>query len=262
MGAADPRSTRIYWTYKSVSGAAGAYDKLLGYDFLLDRFFPVQMSGQYLLGVSQSGITLEALDAIAPTPLTITGAANNGSGAIRLTLSAESNPNFTILGQNTIEVYGVQGTIEANGNWHFAIIDPTHIDLVGSTFVNTYTGGGHIGGSLDAMTLSLDSYATAVQPQLAQFDSSGTLGFFTNANLEATLESAEQGTDDNRLTIRGFRPITDAATLYGSVEDCASVRCASRMQTASVPRSAWQVSTKSSPKKCDFPEPRPPNAPL
>nr|GAJ36698.1 hypothetical protein BDOA9_0159160 [Bradyrhizobium sp. DOA9] len=41
-------------------------------------------------------------------------------------------------------------------------------------------------------------------------------------------------------------------------DDCASVRCASRMQTASVPRSAWQVSTRSSPKKCDFPEPRPP----
>src|SRR5258707_1225322 len=44
--------------------------------------------------------------------------------------------------------------------------------------------------------------------------------------------------------------------------DCASDRCASRMQTASVPRSAWQVSTRSSPKKCDFPEPRPPKAPL
>jgi hypothetical protein len=29
-----------------------------------------------------------------------------------------------------------------------------------------------------------------------------------------------------------------------------------------VPRSAWQVSTRSSPKKCDFPEPRPPKAPL
>src|SRR6267154_4157594 len=46
------------------------------------------------------------------------------------------------------------------------------------------------------------------------------------------------------------------------LEDCASVRCASRMQTAEVPRSAWQVSTRSSPKKCDFPEPRPPNAAL
>ena len=31
------------------------------------------------------------------------------------------------------------------------------------------------------------------------------------------MESAEQGTDENRIIIRGFRPITDAATLYGSV---------------------------------------------
>src|ERR1700722_7315715 len=41
-------------------------------------------------------------------------------------------------------------------------------------------------------------------------------------------------------------------------DDCASVFCASRMHTAAVPRSAWQVSTRSSPKKCDLPEPLPP----
>jgi hypothetical protein len=41
-------------------------------------------------------------------------------------------------------------------------------------------------------------------------------------------------------------------------DDWARGRCASRMQIASVPRSAWQVSTKGSPKKCDLPEPRPP----
>ncbi len=41
--------------------------------------------------------------------------------------------------------------------------------------------------------------------------------FFRGNNLEATIESAEQGTDEDRITIRGFRPITDAPTLYGSV---------------------------------------------
>lgn len=136
MGAADPRSTRIYWAYKSVSGAVGTYDKLLGYDFLLDRFFPVSVSGQYLLGISQTGLTLENLDSIS--------------------------------------------------------------------------------SSLDALTLSLDAYATAVQPEIAQFDGSNMLGFFRGTNLEATLESAEQGTDGNRITVRGFRPITDAPTLFGS----------------------------------------------
>ncbi|CCE04131.1 conserved hypothetical protein [Bradyrhizobium sp. STM 3843] len=137
IGAADPRSTRVYWAYKSVSGAIGTYDKLLGYDFLLDRFFPVQASGEYLLGMSQTGLTLENLDSISP--------------------------------------------------------------------------------SIDAMTLSLDAYATAVQPEIAQFSPVHVLGFFRGANLEATIESAEQGTDENRITIRGFRPVTDATTLYGSV---------------------------------------------
>ncbi len=137
MGAADPRSTRVFWAYKSVSGQAGLYDKLLGFDYLLERFFPISATGEYLLGISQSGLTLESLDAIS--------------------------------------------------------------------------------ASLDALTLSLDSYATAVQPQIAQFNSSNVLGFFSGPALEATIESAEQGTDDTRVTLRGFRPVTDAATLYGSV---------------------------------------------
>jgi hypothetical protein len=74
-----------------------------------------------------------------------------------------------------------------------------------------------ISSSLDALTLSLDAYATAVQPEIGQFNGSHALGFFRGANLEATIESAEQGTDENRITIRGFRPVTDAATVYGSV---------------------------------------------
>jgi hypothetical protein len=137
MGAADPRSTRVYWAYKSVSGALGNYDKLLGYDFLLDRFFPVLSSGEYLLGVSQTGLTLENLDSIS--------------------------------------------------------------------------------SSLDDLILSLDAYATAAQPEIAQFSGAHVLGFFRGVNLEATIESAEQGTDENRITIRGFRPVTDAASLYGSL---------------------------------------------
>src|SRR6185437_361661 len=60
----------------------------------------------------------------------------------------------------------------------------------------------------------------------------------------------------------GPRPSEAILLSISRLEDCASVRCASRMQTASVPRSAWQVSTRSSPKKCDLPEPLPPNTPL
>ena len=138
IGAADPRSTRIYWSYRSANGVNPTnYDKILGYDPALDRFFPLSVTGEYLLGISQTGLTLENLDSIS--------------------------------------------------------------------------------SSLDALTLSLDSYATAVQPQIAQFSSAHVLGFFSGTNMEATIESAEQGTDEQRVTLRGFRPITDAATVYGSV---------------------------------------------
>jgi len=214
MGAADPRSTRVYWAYRSASGTAGTYDRLLGYDFLLDRFFPVSVSGEYLLGISQTGLTLENLDLLAPGTIAITGAANNGSGLIRIAVASTA----TLATGQLLSISGVVGTTEANAaKWKITVIDSTHFDLVGSTFTNAYVSGGTIAGSLDAMTLSLDAYATAVQPEIAQFSGAHVLGFFRGTSLEATMESAEQGTDENRITIRGFRPVTDAATLYGSV---------------------------------------------
>src|SRR5262249_4251988 len=48
------------------------------------------------------------------------------------------------------------------------------------------------------------------------------LGFFTGANLEATLDTSEQtipasaGTG-RRVRVKGFRPITDAASCFGAV---------------------------------------------
>jgi hypothetical protein len=136
VGAADPRSTRVFWAYKSTSGAAGLYDKILGFDYALERFFPLQMTGEYILGMSQPGITLENLDSIS--------------------------------------------------------------------------------GSIDALGVSLDSFAVSTQPLISQFSSAQKLGFFQGANLEATLESGEQGTDGARIRVRGCRPITDAPTVYGS----------------------------------------------
>jgi hypothetical protein len=243
VGAADPRTSRVYWAYKSVNGTnASGYDKILGYDYSLDRWFTAGVSGQYLVSVSQPGLTLDTLDAGAPTPLTITGAANNGSGAIRLTLAAETSGTppyggYTILGQPTITVYNVTGTTEANGTWKFTVVDTTHIDLIGSTFTHLYVSGGQIGGSLDAMTLSLDSYATAVQPALSQFDTTATLGIFSGAPLQALVESGEQGTDGERMRMRGFRIVTDAPTVYGSI-DYRELTCNAPITSPEVGRSA------------------------
>src|SRR5262249_3350635 len=97
IGASDPKAPRVYWAYKSISGSgaqggsgsvqggfaspagidpsdnppagqtqsSGLFDKIIGYDYALDRFFPVVMSGEYLSTLAKPGITLEALDAIS-----------------------------------------------------------------------------------------------------------------------------------------------------------------------------------------------------
>jgi hypothetical protein len=71
--------------------------------------------------------------------------------------------------------------------------------------------------NLDAMTQSLDSFQAAVIPELAAFDGNHMVNFFRGPNLEATLETAEQGTDGRRIKLKkGFRPVSDAPVVFGS----------------------------------------------
>jgi hypothetical protein len=233
LGSADPSQTRVYWAYKSNTGQAGMFDKILVYDWSigeLGEFSLILQFGQYMASLSRPGITLDALDAIAPVPLNVTAVANNGSGLCRLTLNATSNASFTLVGQPSCEVYGVTGTgandvnsaipNTPNGNWKFTIIDSTHIDLIGSVFnaghVYTCTAA-HIGGSLDALTFSLDSLAVSASATISVFDQNSGLGFFTGTNLDAVLETEEFDLEGDEIFCDTIRPITDCATALVSV---------------------------------------------
>jgi len=139
IGASDPRSTRVYWAYKSINGADGRFDAILIYDWALQRWTKVTASGEYIASLSRPGITLEGVDAA-------------------------------------------------------------------------------YGSNIDTLTISsLDDISNASVAELAAFDTLHKLGFFAGDNLEATLETPEQGGDGKRIYVRGFRPVTDAATVYGSV---------------------------------------------
>jgi hypothetical protein len=187
------------------------------------------VSGEYLATLAKPGVTLEALDAIAPGVITISNAVNNGSGKVRLTISgltagtAPGNTNLNI--ENSVEIYGIVGTTEANGNFPFTIVDSTHIDLPTVNFVNAYVSGGSIGGSLDQLPFSLDSISNAALSDLSAVNSSHMLGFFTGAALEATLDTSEQAIvretstlgATRRARVKGFRPVTDAPSCFGSV---------------------------------------------
>jgi len=79
---------------------------------------------------------------LGTTATTISGAADNGSGEVRITTSAAHGFSDGDL----LAVQGVGGTTEANGAWVIDYDDSTMadtvFDLTGSTFTNTYSSGG------------------------------------------------------------------------------------------------------------------------
>lgn len=139
IGAHDPNTTRVYWAYKSINGQTALFDKILCYDWVLDKWSTITTTGEYIASLSRPGITLENLD--------------------------------TAYGSN-----------------------------------------------IDTIVLSsMDNISLGALAALSAINSSHKLGFFTGANLEATLETPEKGGDGKRIYVNGFRPVTDAATVYGSV---------------------------------------------
>jgi hypothetical protein len=213
VGAADPRRNIIVFGYKSIAGGDLIMDAGLVYHTTLRRWSPVSISAYYIAPVARPGLTLESLDAIAPGALTISDVDDNGSGAIRVTVS--STASLTTGQSKTIS--GVGGTTEANGTWTITVIDGTRFDLDGSTYANNYTSGGVVGGSIDDLPFTLDEVSTASLPAMSAIGADSKLGFFSGASLEAELVSAEQSMSGRRFYINGIRPLTDAETVFGSV---------------------------------------------
>jgi hypothetical protein len=150
IGAADPAETRVYWAYKSVSGSSGLFDKLLAYDYALNRATTINVSGEYLSSLARPGVTLESLDSVS--------------------------------------------------------------------------------SSIDALTFSLDDVSVAALARLSAVNSAHRLGFFSADNLEATIDTAEQS-DGSRVRVKGFRPITDAATCYGAISGRETAQAAATYST-------------------------------
>lgn len=211
QGAADPSSHRVFWTYKRLADNVTYWTRMLAYDYQVDRWAPIEMSGDYLATLARPGLTLDSLDTIGS--IAITGAADNGSGLVRLTVA--STTGWTTGDYKTVASVG--GTTEANGLWAITVVDGTHIDLQGSTFANAYTSGGYVAGSIDALDIpSLDDIQAATLAQMAVVTTGHQVAYLTGDALEATLTTAAQSATAKRMFVRGFYPITDAETVYGS----------------------------------------------
>lgn len=90
----------------------------------------VDLQNSVFVGAYVSGGTIDRL-------LHVTGAANNGSGLIRLTVAAHAYETG-----DKVDVQVVGGVPNATGQWIITVIDASHFDLDGSMFAGAYTSGG------------------------------------------------------------------------------------------------------------------------
>lgn len=208
---ADPANNLILWTYRDISYSGERFSKALVYNTQLNRWSPIELIGSAIGAIGRPGLTLEALGAI--NGIDITGAADNGSGLIRLTVT--STTGWTT--GDIKDIAEVGGTTEANGTWTITVIDGTHIDLQSSTFSNAYTSGGYVAGAIDDLDISLDDFSNASLNNLGMFNDDDELAYFTGSNKEATATTSEQSGVAKRLFVRGLYPVTDADDAYCSV---------------------------------------------
>jgi len=154
--------------------------------------------------------------------VTITGTANNGSGAIRVTTAANG-----FKASNRVTIAGVLGTTEANGNWAITIISTTQFDLVGSSYVNAFAPSSgtakqnvhylYLSGGVGTAEIVPIGGGTCSSPGIA-----GTIqAYVTNAHSGTyTLQSSTGGimeaiwaqTRDSRAVL-----ISNSPTMYGPI---------------------------------------------
>ncbi len=96
----------------------------------------------YIFDKPSGCLTIEKLWDLETNALTITGAANNGSGLIRIT----TDDDHGFEDGEVVTVQDVGGCTEANDVWVIEYDEDTMaadtFDLVGSTFANAYASGG------------------------------------------------------------------------------------------------------------------------
>jgi hypothetical protein len=168
---------------------------------------------------------------VPDNPISVTGAQDNGSGLVQLTLSSLQSGLTDLSTQPQVTVCGVAGTTEANGTWTFKIVpvpdhSPPKIDLVGSVFRQPYVSAGiATNGNLNPGQL-LDSVARCVD--LRRRAAHAIVDSLSEIN-DAVSALAKLGVTNSpppppSLTAPFLRSLASGATdLTGSLTDLANI---------------------------------------
>lgn len=252
IGANDPSESRIYWAYKSLGNGSLYCDKMLQYDWALDRWSLINGGGftgvQYITQLAAPSATLEGIDAaygqgnqFVITSYTTAGVFTaNQPGTYEPGGVAPTNPITAGMGVQitTTSTVGLPSPLQVGTPYYIAASN-----LTTSTFSLTTSGG--IGQAVstsgttslvlpttittplkyaveseEALTIgTLDSITNSAILDFAGVNTSNQFGFFTansGPNLQAIMETPEQGGDGQRLFVRGFRIVTDAVASHAT----------------------------------------------
>ena len=173
-----------------------------------------------------------ALMYLSANQFSITNAADNGSGLIRLTFTTTSTSTGPATGQE-LSVAQVGGTSEANNTWIATNISSSTVDLQNSHFVNAYTSGGVAATPAGEAALPSDYLAWRrvtwtgtpnreleyVQPSILRYYHP----FVSNANLIYDMDFPSMFTiEDNNLIARPVDPTALEFDYYQKVPSLAS----------------------------------------
>lgn len=130
------RFGQTFWTLKEIYFQDGPYLPLNSY----------LTSGDSTKITLTPSATAGLINVTTGPTVAVAGAANNGSGLIRI----QTGSAHGYFSGQSIFISGVTGTAEANNvgpqpaSWLITVIDSTHFDLIGSTFVHAYVSGGTV----------------------------------------------------------------------------------------------------------------------
>lgn len=172
-------------TYALGATTVDTFNTPTTYDHAVQRIH-IAGHGTKTVEERHNGVYVKIQDDAAVVTKTITGAANNGSGLIRLTATAHG-----LVNGDGIAVWGVGGVTNANGSWIITGVSTNTVDLVGSTFSGTYTSGGTL--SNRPMMYGVTVNAEVNQPRGGM---TGTVEFADDVNCFVGYNSGtSKGTD-------------------------------------------------------------------
>jgi hypothetical protein len=231
IGGVDPQKPRVFFVYKSVnSGVSTQFDSMLVYDWILDRWSKISMSGEFIASLARNGLTLEQVDAAYNTasPVSLTSVTTSTSavtfGLVAHGLTAGQGIIFpnAIVGLAANTPYYVKSASLTSSSFNVSASGGVGT-LAGAAVGTTSTSTGavtttFVQSSIDTLSIgSLDAITIATEPAFAM-SQSNKVGFFTGNTLEATMETAEHASSPRRrIFVRGYKPICDAAGVVGNV---------------------------------------------